>query len=68
EVVVTFGAETPVEGGSWWGGVITGLSESDLIELIAEALELRFPDGRVGKGRLEGTAGKFVGWAEAPFD
>lgn len=36
--------------------------------LVAELLELRIPDGRVGKGRLDGTGGRLEGFDVPPFD
>jgi hypothetical protein len=68
-VIPTLGPEQlpPMDGVTSWEGLWYGMAESDAMDLIAEVFELRFPDGRVGRVRLDDTAGKLRGMGETPF-
>ena len=47
---------------------VNGPNDIDLMALLPQHLELKFPDGRVGRARLHGTSGHVEGTWESPFD
>jgi hypothetical protein len=67
------GGSRQLNGPVSWGGQVTGLGRSDLLDLLNSfaPAELHLPNGRVGTFHLtgpDGDIGLIKGTGEAPFD
>ena len=69
-MVPTLGAEDlkPMDGVTSWDGYLDGLDPLDVVGLLPEPVELRFPDGRVGEAFLRNPDGRLQGSGVTPFD
>ena len=69
-MVPTLGPEDlkPMDGVTSWDGYLDGLDPLDVVGLLPEPVELRFPDGRVGQAFLRNPDGRLQGSGMTPFD